>query len=123
MTASFRCAVGGALAVVGSFLPWITATAAFLGTITRSGLDGRGDGMVTLVGGLVAVLPRQRFHDLRHAYATLKPEAGEDIAVISKSLPHTNLSTTVDTYSHLTEKTKRRSADLMDAILGDAATD
>ena len=33
-----------------------------------------------------------------------------------------NVNTDMDIYSHLTEKTKRRSADLMDAILGDSTT-
>lgn len=38
-----------------------------------------------------AGLPRQRFHDLRHAYATLTLEAGEDLAMVSReprSLEH-----------------------------------
>lgn len=41
---------------------------------------------------------RQRFHDLRHAYATLMLEAGEELAILSRSLGHTRLSTTADTY-------------------------
>lgn len=44
---------GGALGVIGSFLPWIQATAAFVGTISRNGLDGGGDGTITLVAGIV----------------------------------------------------------------------
>src|SRR3982751_4214305 len=36
-------------------------------------------------------LPRQRFHDLRHGYATLMLEAGVDLAVVSKSLGHSNI--------------------------------
>ena len=43
-----------------------------------------------------AGLPRQRFRDLRHAYATLMLEDGEELAVISRSLGHANLSTTAD---------------------------
>jgi hypothetical protein len=43
----------GVLAVVGSFLPWITATAAFVGTLSRNGLDGGGDGLFTIVLGFV----------------------------------------------------------------------
>jgi hypothetical protein len=48
--------IGGALTVLGSFLPWITATVAFAGTITRSGLDGGGDGLITIIVGIVASL-------------------------------------------------------------------
>jgi hypothetical protein len=52
---------GGAAAVVGSFLPWITITAAFVGTISRSGTDGnftRGelsDGWIVVALGLAVV--------------------------------------------------------------------
>jgi integrase len=64
-----------------------------------------------------AGLPRQRFHDLRHAYATLMLEDGEELAVISRSLGHANLSTTADVYAHLTPAMLERSAARMDAIL------
>jgi hypothetical protein len=46
--------VSGGLAILGSFLPWISLTAPFVGTITRSGLDGGGDGLLT--AGLGAAL-------------------------------------------------------------------
>jgi hypothetical protein len=45
---------GGAFAMLGSFLPWITATAAFVGTISRNGIDGGGDGLITIILGLAA---------------------------------------------------------------------
>jgi integrase len=64
-----------------------------------------------------ARLSRQRFHDLRHAYATLMREDGEELAVLSRSLGHANLSTTADVYSHLTPTMLERSAARMDAIL------
>jgi hypothetical protein len=48
--------VAGVLAILGSFLPWITATAAFIGTITRNGIDGGGDGVFTIVLGIVIAL-------------------------------------------------------------------
>src|SRR5450756_2190506 len=38
---------GGIIVIVGSFLPWLTATAAFVGTINRNGIDGGGDGIFT----------------------------------------------------------------------------
>ena len=49
-----------------------------------------------------AGLPHQRFHDLRHAYATLMLEDGEELAVVSRTLGHADLSTTADVYAHLT---------------------
>jgi hypothetical protein len=46
---------GAAAVVVGAFLPWVTATAAFVGTITRNGTDG--DGRLTLaLGAAVGIL-------------------------------------------------------------------
>ena len=41
--------LGGLLIVLGSFLPWLTATAPFVGTISRNGMEG-GDGIITLIG-------------------------------------------------------------------------
>ena len=47
---------GGAILAVGSLMPWLTATAVFVGTVSRNGIDGGGDGLVTLIaGGCVAV--------------------------------------------------------------------
>jgi hypothetical protein len=47
--------LGGIGVVVGSFLPWITVSSAFT-TVSRSGIDGGGDGVITLViGALIAV--------------------------------------------------------------------
>ena len=48
-----------------------------------------------------AGLPRQPFHALRHAFATLMIEEGVDLAVISKVLGHADLGTTADLYGHL----------------------
>jgi hypothetical protein len=47
--------LGGLLIVLGSFLPWLTATAPFVGTITRKGMEG-GDGIITLILGVVTIL-------------------------------------------------------------------
>lgn len=47
--------LGGIGLVIGAFLPWVTATAPFVGTITRSGMDG-GDGIFFIVMGVVAGL-------------------------------------------------------------------
>jgi site-specific recombinase XerD len=60
---------------------------------------------------------RQRFHDMRHAFATLLLEAGEELAVISKMLGHADYSTTVDVYSHLSTDRSKVAASRIDAIL------
>ncbi len=46
---------GGALAAVGSVMPWVTIVA-FFGSISRSGVDDGNDGIVTLAAGALAVL-------------------------------------------------------------------
>ena len=66
---------------------------------------------------VAAGMPHQPFHHLRHAYATLQIEAGEELANVSKLLGHADLSTTADLYAHLTPAIQRRAADRMDAIL------
>jgi hypothetical protein len=47
--------LGGLLIVLGSFLPWLTATAPFVGTISRNGMEG-GDGIITLILGVVVTI-------------------------------------------------------------------
>lgn len=44
--------LGGLALIVGSFLPWITATAPLVGSISKSGMDDGGDGTITLVLGI-----------------------------------------------------------------------
>ena len=68
-----------------------------------------------------AGLPRQRFHDLRHAYATLLIEAGADLYEVSRGLGHSSIATTANVYAHLTDAMRQRVADRMDGILGSEA--
>lgn len=51
-------------------------------------------------------------------------EYGEELAVVSRTLGHADLSTTADVYAHLTTKMLHRAASRMDRILGagEAAT-
>jgi integrase len=42
-----------------------------------------------------------RFHDLRHAHASLLIQAGASIVMVSKRLGHASTRMTLDTYSHL----------------------
>jgi integrase len=46
-------------------------------------------------------LPRIRFHDLRHTYATIALATGVPINVVSERLGHTNTSVTLNVYSHV----------------------
>jgi integrase len=61
---------------------------------------------------------RIRFHDLRHACATLLLTAGEELAVISKVLGHADYGTTLKVYAHLDPKRAKAAAGRIDAALG-----
>lgn len=65
-----------------------------------------------------AGLPRIRFHDLRHTYATLALGQGVHPKVVSDALGHANISITLETYSHVTPALHRRAAEALDAVLG-----
>ena len=67
-----------------------------------------------------AGIRRQRFHDLRHAFATLQLEAGAELFEVSRALGHTDIGTTANVYAHFTEAMADRMADRMTGIL-DAA--
>ena len=69
-----------------------------------------------------AGLPRQRLHDLRHAFATLQLEAGADVFEVSRALGHASIATTANTYGHFTGAMAGRSVDRMTAILGESAS-
>lgn len=57
------------------------------------------------------------FHSLRHSHATMLLEAGANIKDIQKRLGHSTLSTTMDTYSHVTEKMENETVNLLESIL------
>lgn len=62
-------------------------------------------------------LPEIRFHDLRHTFASLLLEAGESPKVIQELLGHTNISTTMDIYAHVSNQAKRRTINRLDSLL------
>lgn len=51
-----------------------------------------------------AKVPQIRIHDLRHTHATLLMELGENPKVVAERLGHSNIATTLRTYSHVTPK-------------------
>jgi integrase len=55
---------------------------------------------------IAAGLPRQRFHDLRHACASLLMAQGVHPGVTMQILGHSTITTTMDTYSHVAESTQ-----------------
>ena len=67
-------------------------------------------------------LPRIRFHDLRHTAATLLLLEGVHPKVVQERLGHSQISITLDTYSHVLPSMGRDAAKKLDALLGEANT-
>ena len=67
-----------------------------------------------------AGLPRQRFHDLRHAAASYMLAAGVPARVVMETLGHSEISLTLNTYSHVLPGLGRDAADRMETLLGAA---
>lgn len=53
-------------------------------------------------------LRRQRFHDLRHLFASLALSNGEEMGVVSKLMGHSTSEITRDLYAHLVGYRARR---------------
>ena len=67
-----------------------------------------------------AGLPKVRFHDLRHTFATVALQNGVDIKTVSGMLGHYSAGFTLDTYAHVTTAAQREAAKTMGNILSDA---
>jgi integrase len=65
-------------------------------------------------------LRHTRFHDLRHATASLLLARGVPMWQVSKILRHSSIAITSDSYSHLYAETSRAAADIMNAFLEQA---
>ena len=64
-----------------------------------------------------AGLPSIRLHDLRHTAATLLLAQGVDPRTIMEILGHSQVSLTLNTYSHILPSLKRDAATKMNAVL------
>ena len=64
-----------------------------------------------------AGLPKVRFHDLRHTFATLALQNGVDVKTVSGMLGHFSAGFTLDTYAHITSAAQRQAAQTMGSVL------
>ncbi len=64
-----------------------------------------------------AGLPNIRFHDLRHACATLLLSEGVPVKVVQEVLGHSSVSVTMDVYSHVLPDMQEKAAAAMDGLL------
>ena len=66
-------------------------------------------------------LPRIRLHDLRHTFATLALKAGAHPKVVSERLGHSNISVTLDTYTHVMPSLQEALAEQVATIIRGSA--
>ena len=62
-------------------------------------------------------LPQTRFHDLRHTFATISLENGDDIKTVSEMLGHATTTFTMDIYGHVSDRMRKQSASRMEAYI------
>ena len=64
-----------------------------------------------------AGLPRMRFHDLRHTFASLLIAQGEHPKLISEQLGHASTQITLDRYGHLMDQSYGDASARLEAAL------
>lgn len=62
-------------------------------------------------------LEQDRFRDLRHSYAVVSIESGDDIKTVQANLGHAAASFTLDVYGHVSQKMRRQSAERMEQFI------
>lgn len=62
-------------------------------------------------------VPTLNFHSLRHTYATMSIQAGDDIKTVQENMGHYSSAFTMDQYGFVTEGMKKKSADRMSAYI------
>ena len=62
-------------------------------------------------------LPKVRFHDMRHTFATVALQNGVDIKTVSGMLGHYSAGFTLDTYAHVTTAAQKAAANTMGSVL------
>ena len=55
-------------------------------------------------------IPKTRFHDLRHTFATISLQNGDNIKLVSDNLGHATVAFTLDVYGHVSDKMREESA-------------
>ena len=64
-----------------------------------------------------AGLPKVRFHDLRHTFATMALKSGVDVKTLSGALGHYSAGFTLSTYTHATAQMKQDAADTIGGVI------
>lgn len=62
-------------------------------------------------------IPEARFHDLRHTYAVVSLQSGDDAKTVQENLGHHSAAFTLDVYGHASERMKKDSAARMERFI------
>ncbi len=62
-------------------------------------------------------LPKIRFHDLRHTHATILIQQNVNVKLISERLGHSEIGTTLDTYSHVLPNMQKSVSEELNKII------
>jgi integrase len=62
-------------------------------------------------------LRKIRFHDLRHTNASLMIASGIDIKVAQQRLGHSDVTTTLNIYSHVLQRSNQEAANTLDSLI------
>ncbi len=82
------------------------------GHLTGSGVYKALKTLVTDLG-----LDAVRFHDLRHSFVLYALQSGDSIKEVQEALGHTTITTTMDTYGHISPQMKQASAERMNNFI------
>lgn len=66
-------------------------------------------------------IPESRVHDMRHTYAVLCLQNGDDIKTVQENLGHATASFTLDVYGHVSDKMREESANRMQRYISEIA--
>jgi integrase len=66
-------------------------------------------------------IPKTRFHDMRHSYAVVALQSGDDVKTVQDNMGHHTAAFTLDVYGHVTERMKAESAARMDKFIQSVA--
>ena len=65
--------------------------------------------------------PESRVHDLRHTFAVLSLQNGDNVKTVQDNLGHATAAFTLDVYGHVSERMKEDSAARMQAYIDNMA--
>ncbi len=62
-------------------------------------------------------VPEARIHDLRHTFAVISLQNGDDFKTVQDALGHATAAFTLDVYGHVSERMKEESAKRQQAYI------